>query len=94
MKHPTDLVLAGVLIICTIIIHEVDELEVVSLTALEIVGVMCRCDLDGTSTEGHVDGDRVGDDGDSTAVEWVDNEFTVQVSVSGIVGVNGNGGIS
>ena len=90
----TDLVLSGILVVGTVIIHEVDELEIVSLTTLEIIGVVSWSDLDSTSTKRHIDSDRIGDDGDSSAIEWVDDEFTVKVSVSRIVRVDGNGGIS
>jgi hypothetical protein len=93
-EHQTDLVFSGVLVVCTVIVHEVDEFEVVSLTTLEIIGVVSWSDLDGTSTERHVDSDGIGDDGDSTAVEWVNDEFAMEVSVSRIIGVNSNGGIS
>jgi hypothetical protein len=90
----TDLVLSGILVVGTVIIHEVNELEIVSLTTLEIVRVMGWSDLDRTGTKRHVDSDRVGDDGDSSAIEWVNDEFTVEVGVSRIIRVNGNGGIS
>jgi len=55
---------------------------------------MSWSDLDSTSTKRHVDSDRVGDDWNSTAIEWVDDEFTVKVGVSRIIWVDGNGGIS
>jgi hypothetical protein len=90
----TDLVLSGILVVGTVIIHKVDELEIVSLTTLEIVGVVSWSDLDSTSTKRHVDSDRVGNDGDSTAIEWVNDEFTVEVGVSRIIRVDGNGCIS
>jgi hypothetical protein len=50
--------------------------------------------FDSTSTKRHVDSDRVGDDGDPSTVEWVNNEFTVKVGVARIIGVDGNGSIS
>jgi hypothetical protein len=90
----TDLVFSGVLVVCTVIVHEVDEFEVVSLTTLEIVRVVGWGNLDSTSTKRHVDSNGISDDGDSTAIEWVNDEFAVEVSVSRIIGVNGNGGIS
>jgi hypothetical protein len=71
------LVLASVLVVCSIIIHQIDELEVISLTTLEIIGIVGWGNFDGSSTELHVDSDGVGDDWDSTSVEWVDNEFAV-----------------
>ena len=94
LYQATDLVFSGVLVIGTVIIHKIDELEVVSLTTLEIVGVVSWSDLDSTSTKGHIDSDRVGNDGDSAAIERVNDEFAVEVSVSGIIGMNGNGCIS
>ena len=93
-ERATDLVFTGVLVIGTVIIHKIDEFEVVSLTTLEIVGVVSWSDLDSTSTEGHVDSDRVGDDGDSTAIERVNDVFTVKVGVSRIIRMDGNGRVS
>jgi hypothetical protein len=90
----THLVFSGVLVVGTVIIHQVDEFEVISLTTLEIVGVMGWSDLNSTSTKRHIDSDRVGDDGDPSSVEWVNDEFAVEVSVSRIIRVDGNGGIS
>ena len=55
---------------------------------------MSWSDLDSTSTKRHVDSDRIGDDGDSTAIERVNDEFTMKVGVSRIIWVDGNGGIS
>jgi hypothetical protein len=94
LDPPAYLVFSGVLVVSTVVVHKVDELEVVSLTTLEIVGIVSWSDLDSTSTKRHVDSDRVGNDGDSSAVEWVDDEFAVKVGVSGIIWVDGNGGIS
>jgi hypothetical protein len=94
LDQPTHLVFSRILVVGTVIVHEVNELEVVSLTTLEIVRVVSWGDLDSTSTERHVDSDRVGDDGDPSAIEWVNDEFTVEVGVSRIIRVDGNGGIS
>lgn len=90
----THVVLASVLIICSIVVHEVDEFEVVSLTTLEIIRVMRRSDLDSSCTELHIDSDTISDDRDSTSVEWVDDVFAVEVGVPRIVGVDSDGGIS
>jgi hypothetical protein len=90
----TDLVLSGILVVGTVIVHKVDEFKVVSLTTLEIVRVMGRSDLDSTSTKRHIDSDRIGNDGDPSAIERVNDEFTVKVSVSRIVRVDGNGCVS
>lgn len=49
--HYTHLVLSGVLVVSTVIIHQIDKLEVVSLTTLEIVRIVRWRDLDSTSTE-------------------------------------------
>jgi hypothetical protein len=91
---PTYLVFSRVLVVGSVVVHKVDEFEVISLTTLEIVGVMGWGNLDSTSTKRHVDSDRIGDDGDSSAVERVNDEFAVKVGVSRIVWVHGNGGIS
>lgn len=86
------------------------------LSNLVIVGIMRRGDLDGTSSEFHVDDDGVCDDGKTTGRnERVFEEFAVKVlkkldgelffvsfimrkkrtdSVSRIVRVNGDGGIT
>lgn len=61
--------LSGVLIVSSIVVHQIDKLEVVSLPAFVIVRVVSRGDLDGTSSEGHVDGDTIGNDGEPTVDE-------------------------
>jgi hypothetical protein len=90
----THLVLSRILVVGTIIIHQVDEFEVVSLTALEIVRIVGGSDLDGSRTEFHIDRNGVGDNGDSAAVEGVNDKFTVEMGVPRIIGVDSNGGIS
>jgi hypothetical protein len=78
-ERRTHLVLASILIVRAIVIHQVDEFQVVPDGAFEIVRVVSWCNLDGTSTEGHVNGDSVGDDRDPTPVERVNDEFSMQV---------------
>ncbi|KAI3493165.1 hypothetical protein L1887_42182 [Cichorium endivia] len=58
---------AAVFVEGTVVVEDVDELEVVALADLVIVGVVRRGDLDGTGSELHVDDDGVGDDGDLAA---------------------------
>jgi hypothetical protein len=67
------------MIVSPIIVHEVDKLEVVPHPALVIVLVMCWRNLHSTSTEGHVDGDGVGDDGNAAVDERVDGELAMEV---------------
>ena len=90
----THLVFSGILVIRTVIIHQIDKLEVVSLTTFEIVGIVGWSDFDGSGTEFHIDSNGIGNNGDSTAVEWVNDEFTVEMGVSWVIGVDGDGGIS
>lgn len=88
-------VLSGVSVERTVVVKDVDELEVVSSSALVIVLVVRRRDLDGSGSKGHVDGDGVGDDGDaSLRKEGVDDELAVEVLVPLVVGVDGNGRVS
>lgn len=94
LRCRTHLVLAGVLVVRAIVVHQADELEVVPLSTLKIVRVVRRRDLDSTGTELHINGDAIGDDGNATSVEGVNDEFAVEVRVSRIVWVDGNGGIS
>jgi len=72
--------LSGVVVEGSVVVEKVDELEVVPLSTLVIVVVVSRSDLDGSGSEGHVDGDGVGDDGDSSSRdEGVDGELSVEV---------------
>lgn len=72
--------LSSVIVERSVVVHDVDELEIMSLSALVIVLVVCRSDLDGSSSEGHVDGDGVGDDWDPTSGnEGVRGELAVQM---------------
>jgi hypothetical protein len=88
------LVLARILVISTVIIHQVDEFQLVAHTTLEIVGIVCGGDLDGTGTERHVDSDGIGNDGYAAAKEGVNGKFAVKVLVSLVVWVNGNGSVT
>lgn len=85
---------ASILIVRAIVIHQIDELQVVSLTTLEIVGVVGGRNLDGTGTEFHVDSDGIRDNGDSAAIEGMNDEFAMEVLVSRIIRVNGDGSIA
>lgn len=48
-------------------------------TNFVIVGIVCRRNLDSTSSELHVDNDRIGNDGNPSIKERVDYEFSVQM---------------
>jgi hypothetical protein len=86
-----DLVRPRILVIRPIVIHQADKLEVVPHTTLEIVGIVRRGNLDGTSPKAHVDGDRVGDDGYTTVEEGVDDELAVEMGIAGVVRVDSDG---
>ena len=49
------------------------------MTSFVIVGVVCRGDLDGTSTEFHVDDDGVCDDRDASIDKRMDNVFSMEM---------------
>src|SRR5690606_19726289 len=63
----------------SIVVQDVDKLEIVSLTSFVIVGVVCRGDLDSTSTEFHVDDDGVCDDRDASIDKRMDNVFSMEM---------------
>lgn len=71
--------LSGVIVVGSIVVHQIDKLEVVSLSTFVIVRVVSRGDLDGTSSKGHVDGDTIGDDGESSVDERVLDELPNEV---------------
>lgn len=79
----------------TIIVQDVDELELVPLTALEIVRVVGRGDLYGTGTKLHVDEFGVGDDGNLAAWdERVDGILADQMGVALVIGMHCDAGIA
>lgn len=67
------------MIVRSIVIEQVYEFQIVSFSTFVIVVIVSGSDLDGSGTEGHVDSDGVGDDGESTIEEGVFDEFTVEV---------------
>lgn len=76
--HSLEL-LSGVLVVGTVVVHQVDKLEVVPLSAFVIVGVVSGSDLDGSGSESHVDGDVIGNDGESSVDERVFDVLSDQV---------------
>ena len=86
--------LAGVGIESTIVIEDVDKLEVVSLADFVIVGIVRGSDLDGTSSELHVNDDRVLNNGDAPVDEGMDGELAMEVGVARVIGVDSDGGIT
>jgi hypothetical protein len=76
--HPFKL-LASSRIEGTIIVQNVDKLELVPHPHLVIVGIVRGGHLDRSGAKGHVHGDRVGDDGDATVEEGVQGKFAVEV---------------
>jgi hypothetical protein len=70
----------SVLIERPIIIKNIDELKIMSLSDFVIVRIMSGCDFDSTSSEFHIDRDGIGDDR-QTAIrnERVGSEFAVEM---------------
>ncbi len=60
---------------------------------LKVVGVVGRGDLHDTGTLGHV-GVLVADDGDLLVQQGQDDMAAVQMSIAGVIAVDGNGGIA
>jgi hypothetical protein len=71
--------LSGILVVGSVVVHQVDEFQVVPLSTFVVVVIVGRGDLDGTGTESHVDGDGVADDGDSSVDEWMDGKLAVEM---------------
>jgi len=62
-----------------VVVENVDEREVVTDSNLIIVSIMRRGNLDGSSTELHVDDNRVRDDWDSAINERMGGKFSVKM---------------
>ncbi len=75
----TNLEFARITVVSPIIIHEINELQSVPHPTFEIVRVVSGSDFDSSSPEFHIDSYWIGDDRDSTLVEWVDDEFAVKM---------------
>lgn len=89
-----NLVLSRVLVICPVIVHQADKFEVVPLSTFEIIRIVGWGNLDRSGTKLHIDSDSIGNDRDASTVEWMNDEFAVQMGVSGVFGVDSNGGIT
>lgn len=85
---------SGVGVEGSVVVQNVDELELVAHTDLVIVRVVGRGHLDRSRTEFLVDRDRVRDDRDPAAEEGVNGKLAVEVRVPLVVRVDGNRGIS
>ena len=73
--------LAPVLIDVAVVIQDIDKVQVVPLSHHEVIGVMGRCDLHGTSTKAHVHQLSITDDGDLAVVHRVDHMLAMEVLV-------------
>lgn len=60
---------SSILVVSSVVVHQVDKLEVVPLSTFVIVRVVSGSNLDGSGSERHVNGDAIGDDGESTVDE-------------------------
>lgn len=90
----THLVRSSVLVVCPIIVHQIDELQLIPRSTFEIIGVVCGSNLDSTSAELHVDGDGVGDDRYPPVNKRMDGKFSMEVFPSGIIRMDSDGGIT
>ena len=61
--------LPSVLIERAIVVQDIDERKFMPDTNFVIVGIVCWGNLDGSCSEFHIDGNRVGDNGDATVKE-------------------------
>mmetsp|Transcript_21936 Transcript_21936/g.43110 ORF Transcript_21936/g.43110 Transcript_21936/m.43110 type:complete len:822 (-) Transcript_21936:905-3370(-) len=78
----------------SIVVKDRDFLKVVTAATCEIVRVMRRGDLDGSSSEGHINKDIVGDDWDCAVAERVPDLLAMEVCVPRIFRVHSHGSIS
>jgi hypothetical protein len=67
--------LSSILIEGTVVVHDVDKLEIVSLSDFIIIRIVCRGDLHSSGSEFHVDDDRICHDWDSAVDEWMNGIF-------------------
>ena len=82
-------VFSTLLVNCRIIVHDVDLRKVVTLSYLEVVRVMCRCDLNSTCSEFFVY-IIIRNDRDLTVYKWKDCHLSYDIFVSLIIRVNSN----
>ena len=73
--------------------EDADDGQVMAQADLKVVGVVGRGDLHDTGTLGHV-GVLVADDGDLLVQQGQDDMAAVQMSIAGVIAVDGNGGIA
>ena len=64
---------------CSIVIHNIDELQLMAHADFIIVRIVCRCDLHSTSSELHVDGLAIRDNGHESVDERVASKFAVEM---------------
>ena len=84
----------AVLVDAAVVADHVDELQVMAVSALEIVGIVRRRDLHRSRSEVHVHQNGVRDDRDASPIDRVDHVLSVQVLVARIVGVHRHGRIA
>ena len=63
----------------SVVVEDVDEREVMTDSNLIIISIMCRGNLDSSSTELHVDNNGVRDDWDSAVDERMNGKFSVKM---------------
>ena len=89
--HP--LIISRIFIELGVRMHDVDELKVVALAHVKVVGVMRRGDLDGAGPEFRID-ELVADDCDLPVYQRKDERLADQILVTFILFIDGNGGIA
>ena len=84
-NYPTSLELgARIIVQRTVVIQNIDKLEIMPYANFIIIGIVCRRDLDGTSSKRHVDDNRIGNDWDTSIKERMDCKFAMQMLSSGM----------
>ena len=76
-----------------IIVQDIDLRQIVTLADLEIVRVMCRCDLYRTGSEGHI-GMLITDDRDLTIRERKLHHLTDHILITRVLRIDGDSGIT
>ena len=69
----------SVVVVSSVVVHQVDEFEVVPLSTFVIVRVVCGSNLDRSGSESHIDSDTVGNDRESSIDEGVLDVLSDQV---------------
>jgi len=77
---------------CTIFVEDIEDGQLMALADFEVVGIVCRCNFEGSGAEGRID-IGIGDDRNSFIDEWNQDQLADPGLVAFVIGMHGDGGI-